>query len=258
MLNEKTMKKTKFNLMVRVGMFIALLVPLNFAFGFSFIDLGLMSGGTQGVATSISQNDLGQDVDLDTSPTTTATTTDEVVITDEETGRDFTVTRREIDESPEQVVNITPQMVDSESALQAFASSTVSADLNIEALSFTDDTVELTYRKQGRLFAFVRMTFNVTAVVQADGSVEVRYPWYRFLVADDNKEGLRQSVETSVSEYFSLDEREGTASFFTPREAAEIAAVLHAAFEAEWQSSSPLTSDENNGPTATTTINGLE
>jgi len=53
--------------------------------------------------------------------------------------------------------------------------------------------VEVEHKQKGMLFALVPITFTATAIARADGTVNVRYPWYTALTLDK-----RAEVETKA------------------------------------------------------------
>jgi hypothetical protein len=62
------------------------------------------------------------------------------------------------------------------------------------ALLFADDYVEIVYQRHGHLFSFIPVHFNVRATAYLDGKVEVRSPWYIFLVREEGSE-LKAEIE---------------------------------------------------------------
>lgn len=67
------------------------------------------------------------------------------------------------------------------------AASTAVRDRNIDAISFTGGTFEITYRSRGYLFSIIPISFPVRVEVAAEATsdrVRVRLPWYRFFVRE--------------------------------------------------------------------------
>lgn len=73
--------------------------------------------------------------------------------------------------------------VASRADLEAYASSRISSNENIEGAEFSSDRMRVSFKEEGRLFGFVPVSMTSHAEVNADGSVEVTRPWYRFMVA---------------------------------------------------------------------------
>ncbi|MBY0539325.1 hypothetical protein K2P56_02745 [Patescibacteria group bacterium] len=75
---------------------------------------------------------------------------------------------------------------------------------NIEDVILSLNTVELTYRSQGRLFAVFPMAFPITVTVNpyantSDARVVVKFPWYSFFMQKFvSKEGLARDINASI------------------------------------------------------------
>ncbi|MEK7135204.1 MAG: hypothetical protein AAB780_00665 [Patescibacteria group bacterium] len=130
---------------------------------------------------------------------------------------------------------VTPaKAVLTDSDLRAYAETALREDDNLEALSFTGDRVEVSYKQQGHFLALVPMTFKAKAVAKASGEVELNYPWYTFLNLDD-KEKVKIELKIAVDNALSARavgsvraEGEVVNPVFTPAESAEVAAQMHA------------------------------
>lgn len=261
------MIKPNLHLQALVGIIIAsLVVPVGVVFGYSFIDLGLLHGNAEvdsesnmrlEVDTSSDQTELdvdtGLQADLDTQETSTTSGSNILI----ESGTIISVTRAQVKGSSEEIINITPETVNSRESLQAFATSTVSADENIEALVITDEYVEITYKERGKLFAIMPITFDVTATAYADGRVEVDYPWYAFLMADNGAE-VEAGIESAVSAVLNgrattTDATVGgdaniqsrTGASLTAEEAAVVVARMHSVLRASFEANVAVNGDES-------------
>lgn len=84
------------------------------------------------------------------------------------------------------------------------AASTALRDSNVDAVSFTADRFDITYRSRGYLFTFIPMTFpvRVTVIPEATyGRVVVKLPWYRFFVREFfTARGLADDIESVIQE----------------------------------------------------------
>lgn len=83
--------------------------------------------------------------------------------------------------------------------LSGFIAAQIKGDTNVDAIQSTSDSVAVTYKVPAKLLGFIPMNVAATAVVNADGSVTVNYPWYGFLLSTDGNlnarvEGAVQSV----------------------------------------------------------------
>ncbi len=84
--------------------------------------------------------------------------------------------------------------------LGAFAATSLRQDENLSSLGFAADRVEVTYREPARFLGFIPSSVNVRVSAQSDGSVEVSYPWYSFLMASDRSD-IDASVKSEVASY---------------------------------------------------------
>jgi len=90
-----------------------------------------------------------------------------------------------------------------------FAASTALRDNNIDAVSFTAEKFEVTYRSRGYLFAVFPITFPVRVAVvptATEGRVKVRLPWYRFFVREFfTREKLENEIDAVIAEAIKKD-----------------------------------------------------
>ncbi len=127
--------------------------------------------------------------------------------------------------------------------LRAYAQTALRGDEGLEAMSFTGETVEVRYKQQGRFLALVPITFNVKAVVDAEGKVDLNYPWYAFLTLDDQekiKTELKIAVDNALrARAVGSVRAEGQAENprFTAAESAEVAAQVHAILRSNFEAS---------------------
>ena len=66
-----------------------------------------------------------------------------------------------------------------------------------EVLGSTQDTVEVEYREEGKFLALVPIKFTARAIVRADGTIELKYPWYSVLTIDKKSE-LETRIKVAV------------------------------------------------------------
>lgn len=98
-------------------------------------------------------------------------------------------------------VDMAPEKVETDSDLEAYVATALRSDESLDDVSFSEDSVTVTYKERGRLLALVPMTFTVRALAHADGTVELNYPWYSFLTLDDQDEietDLRIAVDNAI------------------------------------------------------------
>ncbi|MCE9643632.1 hypothetical protein K8Q93_00045 [Candidatus Parcubacteria bacterium] len=91
-----------------------------------------------------------------------------------------------------------PEAVRTQADLNAYASSAVRADKNIDGVVLSDSGVMVRYMQPAKLFGFIPVSVTVTTEVDSQGTVSVKYPWYRFLVAVGDKEELETVIQSRV------------------------------------------------------------
>jgi hypothetical protein len=116
--------------------------------------------------------------------------------------------------------------------LKAYAHSAIRADDQVEGMRFTGETVEVKYKEQGRFLALLPVTFTVEAVTHADGTVEVKYPWYSFLTVD-NHDKVETELKVAIDSVLRSRmvgsvqaEGSGAHSSFTAAESAAVASQM--------------------------------
>jgi len=116
-------------------------------------------------------------------------------------------------------------------AFDAYARATIESDENVSDIESDSDSVSLRYKDRARLLGFIPVTISAEAVVSADGSVEVSYPWYRFLTVYDRGE-LEADIEASAG---AIARAEGGATLSTEaktRIVDAVRSVMRAHYEA--------------------------
>ena len=91
-----------------------------------------------------------------------------------------------------------PFSVTTNAELSAYARGQMQADANLEAVSATEQSLTVKHAAPARLFGIFPVHLTVTAMVDADGTVEVKYPWYRFFFAT-NRADLEATLTNRVS-----------------------------------------------------------
>lgn len=136
--------------------------------------------------------------------------------------------------------------VGTSSDLRAYAHTTMSEDERVDALQFSPDAIVVHYRQKGRLLALVPVTFTVVARAQADGQVEVRYPWYSFLTVDNEQKiatEMKVAVDSALHERLVGSVRAaGERQSFTASEAAEVATQMNKVLRANFDTQASVDS----------------
>lgn len=94
--------------------------------------------------------------------------------------------------------NLTPIQVDTKADLEAYIAAQLESDENVESIEAAQNSVSVTYKDRAHLFAVIPVMVDATATVDAEGNVEVSYPWYSFLMSTDKAE-LEAKIQNRVN-----------------------------------------------------------
>src|SRR3989338_10086248 len=130
--------------------------------------------------------------------TAEATASSEVVVGVAGNVEVIVVTRGDVNGDGEITASASPASVSSEADLSAFAAAQVAADQNVSKVESSSSRVSVTYAQKAKLFGFIPVRVNATATVEADGTVDVRYPWYAFLMVT-SETVLESEIESRVT-----------------------------------------------------------
>lgn len=72
--------------------------------------------------------------------------------------------------------------VQTAAGLESYAASSVKDDERLQSAELSDGNLTVSYRTDAKLLGFIPASIKVTATVDADGNVSVRYPWYAFFM----------------------------------------------------------------------------
>lgn len=119
-----------------------------------------------------------------------------------------------IDRSSEEVksgsrVNVTVDRVMTDTDLKAYVASEIKSDDNFNGVNIGDDKIEVDYKQPARFLGIIPMMVSVGVNINADGSVNVDYPWYSFLSLT-NKSDLEAAIKSEVKAF--LEERANVGS----------------------------------------------
>ncbi len=118
---------------------------------------------------------------LDASLSTNASVNEEDTA---ESALDISFTRTSIEEGTTYSVTESGR-VRSVSGLESYLGASVQNDERLTSVAISDNRMDLTYKRDGRLLWIVPIQMGTRVSVDAEGEVSVRYPWYSFLVATD-------------------------------------------------------------------------
>jgi len=99
-----------------------------------------------------------------------------------ESALDISFSRNSIKEGT--TYNVTESgRVRSASSLESYLGASVQNDERLESVAISENQMNLTYKRDGRLLWIIPIQMHTDVSVDAEGTVDVRYPWYSFLVA---------------------------------------------------------------------------
>lgn len=122
-------------------------------------------------------------------------------------------------------------MVATGADLETYAKSRMADDERIGSIELRSDEVSVTYEDRAHLLGFYPMTVDATATVNAEGEVDISYPWYGFMLSTSEAE-LTADLESRVAGALSGGVVvEGGESRMTAAGQARVLTVLHDAME---------------------------
>ncbi len=148
------------------------------------------------------------------------------------------ITRADIAAGTTASGSVSPASVKTQVDLSGFIASQVKADDNVSQVEASADTVSVTYKQNAKLFGFIPVTLDATATVDAEGNVDISYPWYAFLAATDKAElegRIRDNVDATLGVSGSASTSASANAEATAKLAASTQAKLVAAVKAAMQ-----------------------
>lgn len=178
----------------------------------------LAAAPAHALTTALDVNvDLGAEVTSSTSAATEANITTDVSA---QTGSTI-----ELD------INL-PTNVSSEADVKTYSDALIKSDTNVSSVDSSADEVSVSYKERLHVFGFIPVWGTVKSTVRADGTVEVRYPWYSFLSSTSRAE-VESRVQNSVD--VALKDRTETGSSFSARTQAGLIAAMRAALKTSYE-----------------------
>lgn len=170
----------------------------------------------------------------DTSAETRAseTTSADVVVEVPERATVIVITRSDVEASGEISASVSPASVGSEADLSGFVAAQIVADENLSKVESSSSRVSVTYPQKAMLFGFIPVTVKATATVEADGTVDVQYPWYAFLMVT-NETALEVGIEAEVPSLSSATVDATISADLTAQAQAELIDEVRAVMEAQ-------------------------
>ncbi len=96
-------------------------------------------------------------------------------------GVPITITQNDVKEEDKGKELPVVTTVKSEDSLKSFITLAIAGDVNVKSVVTDGSRTEAVYKQKGKLFGLLPVKMNVHAVVNADGTASVKYPWYKFI-----------------------------------------------------------------------------
>lgn len=157
------------------------------------LDVSVGSSGSANVGV-----DVSGEAHVDANAEAEATTTGEVVVDVPANAEIIVITREEINREAIVSGSAVPETVNTDAEISGYVAAQMARDTNVSKMESSRSRVSVTYPQKAKLFGLVSMTVDATATVLADGTVDVRYPWFAFLMVT-NEVDLESDIESRVS-----------------------------------------------------------
>jgi hypothetical protein len=130
------------------------------------------------------------------------------------------------------------EMVASQDDLSTYTAATVKGDANLVSADLSPRAVSVSYKERGYVFGFIPTWITARAEASADGTVQISYPWYGFLVSTDEV-GLKSKVETSAAPTLTASGNGSVnaGATFTAQAQAELLDQVHVAMKSAYDAS---------------------
>ena len=171
------------------------------------------------------------------------------------------VTRADVENNTVTATAVSVSSIDTDTDLSGFIAAQMKTDGKVSAVETSGQKVEVVYETPAKLFGIFPLTVDTTVIVEADGTVDVAYPWYAFLLTTAEKD-LETQLQTAVKTELSAasgsvngmanavvqaDAEDATnlTSEMQAKLISDIRAVMHAASETEASASANADANVN-------------
>ena len=113
------------------------------------------------------------------------------------------VSRADVDAGTAGATSVSVADVKADADLTGYVAAQIQSDKNISAVQSSAQSVSVTYAQNAKLFGFIPITLDAVVTVDAEGNVEVDYPWYAFL-AVTNEVDLEADLQSTIDSTFAL------------------------------------------------------
>lgn len=110
----------------------------------------------------------------------------------------LSITRSDLEPAPVPTAFTASGQVKTKADLSGFIVAQMQNDANVSAVQASTSAISVTYPQYAKLFGVFPVTVDTTATVNADGTVSISYPWYRFLLSSDDHD-LQAKLQSRIS-----------------------------------------------------------
>ncbi|MBI4079893.1 hypothetical protein HY414_01515 [Candidatus Kaiserbacteria bacterium] len=166
------------------------------------LDVSVGSGGSANVGVGVPgsadvQVGAKSTTSADTNTSAESTAVVETVVSIPAGAEVIVITRSDVEAGGTVEASAAPSSVQAESDLSGFVAAQIMADVNVSKVETSRDRISVTYPQKAKLLGFIPVTVQATAMVEADGSVDVQYPWYAFLMVT-NEADLEAEIASRI------------------------------------------------------------
>jgi len=112
------------------------------------------------------------------------------------------ITRSDAESADTTHMDMRAENVRSDADLKDFAATSLRNDDNLSAMGFANDRVEVAYKEPARFLGFIPVSVDVNVVAHNDGTVDIDYPWYSFLMLT-HRSDIESAVKNEIGAYMS-------------------------------------------------------
>lgn len=149
-------------------------------------------------------------------------------------GVGITITRESASVNNDAAVTVSsPASVQTSSDLSLYASTIVKEDENVEDAELSEDAVSIRYKQRAKLFGVIPVFVSVKATVESSGDVSVSYPWYGFMLSQEERVTLESTLDAAIGTSTSTELSSNTQALILERMHATLKQNLEASLAAE-------------------------
>jgi hypothetical protein len=148
-----------------------------------------------------------------------------------------------------------PDSVSNRADLESFLTASAQNDENLETATASENEVSVRYKEPAKFFGFIPVMITTHVKADTNGSIKVRYPWYRFLVALQDHD-LQSEIEAKVNAVLLANGAKNTSAEFSASMQAHLINEIRAALQESYRNIKNPNASLNASTNTDTSING--